>query len=325
MKLRLTIILFAAFVFCQSCQGQTNQYRCPPCGFNCHHTLYDAPGTCPTCQMTLIPISDSKIKGYHKSEVQFKNDEIVLNGVYYTPYATEAIKGAVVIVHGSAPSTHEDVFFYTKMASELGFAVLAYDKRGVGKSQGTYEYFSVSRSVDWFNLLADDVVAAIDWLKRQPELIDSKVGLIGGSQAGWIMPLAAHKSNQVDFMIIGEGVSISAGEEAYFSNLTGDGVADGIPISEADQKLKDFDGFTGFDPRKILEDQQIKTLWFFGTNDPVIPVNASVQALENFSNPNHTIQILPHGDHNFLNTKTGERYDLTTFIRPWLVSIGVYH
>ena len=320
-------VLFLFWIGCLglycSCHGQEQQFRCPPCASDCHNTYYSGPGVCPVCNMSLIPVKENMYKGYQKALVRIKNGAIGLNAAYYSPTNNEKIKGALVIVHGSAPSTYEDVSYYTQLGTALGFAVLAFDKRGVGKSDGNYELFSVESSVRWFNLLSSDVVAMVEWLKAKPELKHAKIGLFGGSQAGWIMPLAASKTSFVDFMVIGEGVSVSAGEEHFFSQLTGDGITDGLAISEADEKLQAFDGPRGFDPRNILQTLNIETLWFFGTNDPVIPVNASIRELETINNPNFRIQLLPHGDHNFKNVQSGKRYDLLTYIKPWLTSIGV--
>ncbi|WP_165819397.1 alpha/beta hydrolase [Flagellimonas aquimarina] len=275
--------------------------------------------------MPLIKVEHSQFEGYVKEEIQIPNDTILLNAAYYTPKNKSKIKGAMIVVHGSAPSRYEDVSFYTKIGTELGMAVLAYDKRGVGKSGGNYQFFSVEESENWFNLLASDVLACLLWLKHRPELQKTKIGLIGGSQAGWIMPLAASKNKYIDFIIIGEGVAISAGEEQYFSQLTGDGDegANNMSIAEAHLKLQNFRGDRGFDPRNILKELNVKTLWFLGTQDPVIPVDATRKALQVMNNPNFQVQILENGDHDFINTQSGKPYDLLKFIRPWLFHNGI--
>ena len=317
-------LVFALFLCLMSlAYGQFKTYRCPPCASDCHKKLYYEPGICPVCNMQLIESMHSTYEGYQKEEIYIANDSIELHAAYYVPINTTQIKGAVVMVHGSAPSTYEDLGFYTKLGTQLGMAVLAFDKRGVGTSGGTFEYFTVSRSKAWFNLLASDVLACVEWLKSRPELQNAKIGLLGGSQAGWIMPLAASKSTDIDFMIIGEGVAVSAGEEHYFSQLTGDGDENGISIADAHQKLKDFKGGRGFDPRSILEKLETNALWFLGTNDPVIPVDATLAELKRINSPNFKVALLPDGDHNFVNTKTKERYNLLLYIAPWLREIGI--
>lgn len=273
--------------------------------------------------MPLIEITNTKFEGYDKEEIGIQNGDIRLNAAYYTPQDKSKIRGVLVVVHGSAPSTYEDVTYYTRIGTKLGMAVLAYDKRGVGKSEGRYQFFSVEGSEKWFNLLASDVLACVSWLKNRPELRAAKLGLLGGSQAGWIMPLAASKNDMIKFIIIGEGVAVSTGEEHYFSQLTGDGDVHRLTIAEAHSKLQYFNGQRGFDPRSILKNLGAKTLWILGTEDPVIPVDATINELKQINNPNFQIQLLEYGNHDFVNTKTGKPYNLLDYLVPWLTEIGV--
>jgi hypothetical protein len=318
--------LLAIFVFLSiSCSfGQKNQYRCPPCPFDCHNGFFDQPGQCPVCQMELVKVTPSEYDGYTKEELYIinKKDSISLNAALYLPEDNK-IQGILIIAHGSAPTTYEDVSYYIKLGTKLNMGVLAFDKRGVGKSTGEYESFTVERSQEWFDLLASDVVSAIEWVKTRSDLNTSKVGLLGGSQAGWIMPLAASQSKDVDFIIIGEGVSLSAGEEHYFSQLTGDGSGQGISIHEADKLLQNFKGEKGYDPREILKKLQVKTLWILGTSDPVIPVDATIRVLKELDNPNFRIEILKYGNHDFVNVETGESYNLVPLIESWLKSENI--
>jgi uncharacterized protein len=299
--------------------AQETKYRCPPCVFDCHHLEFNGPGLCTVCGMELIEVSHFEFEGYSNEEISIASDTILLNAAFYAPENKE-IRGVLVVVHGSSPSTYEDVSYYTKIGARLNMAVLAYDKRGCGKSGGEYQNFDVENSSKWFNILANDVLACVSWLKSRPELKGIKLGLIGGSQAGWIMPLAASKNSDIEYMIIGEGVSVSAGEEHYFSQLTEDGGDSGISIGEADAKLKNFTGNKGYDPRELLRSLKSKCLWILGTSDPVIPVDATLRELKRLNNENFTLQILQNGNHDFVNIKTGESYDLIEFIKPWLIN-----
>ena len=315
-------IILLLMIGCNS-GAQKKLYYCPPCPFDCHDVKYESPGKCPVCNMDLVKREHVAFDGYQKKEIKINNKDIVLNAAFYTPTKKDQATPVVVIAHGSAPTTYDDVVFYTSLATELGMSVLAFDKRGTGKSTGTYQQFTVEESNKWFNLLASDILVCLKWVKKQPNIDVDKIGLMGGSQAGWIMPLAASQDSDVKFIISGEGVPVSAGEENYFSILTGDGSDDGLSIKEADEKLQKTNAVAGFDPRFILEKMDTKILWIFGTNDPVIPVDASLRALEKMDNDNFDVVVLPHGDHNFFNTVTNDRYDLTKYIRPWLKKIGI--
>ena len=87
-----------------------------------------------------------------------------------------------------------------------GIAALVYDKRGAGKSGGEYKG---EQSVSEKNiaLLAEDAIAALKKLSGHPSLKGIPVGFAGISQAGWIGPLAAAKSNLAKFWSFGAAPS----------------------------------------------------------------------------------------------------------------------
>jgi hypothetical protein len=87
---------------------------------------------------------------------------------------------------------------------QRGFAVLRYDKRGVGKSTGTYSGVSTANSEQMLADLSGDMAAGVRFLQAQPDIDRSRIGLMGASQAGWIIPLAAKETNVV-FMILASG------------------------------------------------------------------------------------------------------------------------
>jgi len=214
---------------------------------NCHDDKYSQPGTCPVCNMSLVvereasPAAPPRYK-IDTTDVLISSYGVQIGASYYVPQGLAEPLPAVVIVHGSSPSTRNDVAFFTRMCLNLGFAVLAYDKRGVGESTGKFRPFDVKESKDIFEELAADTQAAIRWLITQREVDSTRIGLVGGSQAGWIMPLAASNLDIVRFMVIFAGTPISAGEEAYHGRLTGDGGGKGLPIEEADRLLAQYEG-----------------------------------------------------------------------------------
>ncbi|GBF24978.1 hypothetical protein MnTg02_00005 [bacterium MnTg02] len=255
------------------------------------------------------------------TDVLINSDGVQIGASYYVPQGLAEPLPAVVIVHGSSPSTRNDVAFFTRMCLNLGFAVLAYDKRGVGESTGKFRPFDVKESKDIFEELAADTQAAIRWLITQREVDSTRIGLVGGSQAGWIMPLAATNLDIVRFMVIFAGTPVSAGEEAHHGRLTGDGGGKGLPVEEADRLLAQYEGPKGFDPRPILLRATAKMLWIFGTKDIVIPTNASIAELERIiekDNSNHEIHIIEGANHNFVDIATGEPSPTHSIVSSWL-------
>ena len=83
--------------------------------------------------------------------------------------------------------------------------MLGYDKRGVGGSTGDWKTES-------FDDLAGDALAAYSYLRTRPDIDRSQIGLLGLSQAGWVMPLAAVRAQDVAFLISISGGGVSAAE-----------------------------------------------------------------------------------------------------------------
>src|SRR4029450_9468807 len=86
-----------------------------------------------------------------------------------------------------------------------GMAVLGYDKRGVGESTGDWNTAS-------FDDLAGDVVAAFEYLKTRSDIDQAHIGVLGISQAGWTMPLAAVRAKDLAFLISISGAGVPAAE-----------------------------------------------------------------------------------------------------------------
>lgn len=260
--------------------------------------------------------------------IMIEAGDIILGATLYRPQNTSGYLPGIVIVHGSGQTDRRITRYYTFRAFEMGFAVLAFDKRGVGESTGEYKLFDVKSSEATFNELSNDVAHSVRWLAQQPGIDVNRIGLFGGSQAGWIMPLAASKEPLVKFIIAGEGPVVTAGEEQRHGVVGGDGSRkwSAKNVQKADDALNNYTGNPGFDPMPILEKLNVPTLWIFGKHDDVIPVNASIDRLENLiqnGKTNNYIHIFPFGNHNFMNTETDEWYDVKSVSENWLKNIGI--
>jgi hypothetical protein len=109
---------------------------------------------------------------------------------------------ALVVVHGSGRETGAT---YRSVADDFvaeGYVALVYDKRGVGGSSGTYFGVGPLNSERILGELASDALACLEALRSRPSVDPARVGLLGFSQAGWIIPLAASRSPQVAFMVL---------------------------------------------------------------------------------------------------------------------------
>lgn len=228
----------------------------------------------------LHPANAQSLDSITTKNITFKSKGINLAGTFYQPKHSSA---AIVIVHGS-----DRVPRMTKMAELLaknGMSVLTYDKRGVGESEGTYAGPEVgTNNIDSTNLtlLAHDASAAINKIHELNE--DIPVGLIGFSQAGWIIPIAATKNPLVKFMVLFSCPTITTLEQLRFQFYT-DGNKDfweQHSNEDAREHIKndpDRYQFVTTDPITYLNKLSIPGLWIFGEKDIQIPVDLCIEQL----------------------------------------------
>jgi len=180
---------------------------------------------------------------------------------------------AVVIGHGAGRTTKDEGAPHVPFWRDLGFAVLRYDKRGVGRSTGTYRGLSAANSSEVVSELAGDMLAGVEFLRSQPDIDAGSVGLMGVSQAGWIMVAAAARSDDVRFFVAVVGSAMPVGTNIYYESLRE------LPIDEAYSRLATFAGPPGFDPLPALETTTAPGLWLLGEVDRLVPTRACVPRL----------------------------------------------
>jgi pimeloyl-ACP methyl ester carboxylesterase len=142
---------------------------------------------------------------------------------------------ALVFVHGSGAQSREMYWGLGYLYAARGFAVLAYDKRGVGKSTGNWREAS-------FQDLADDAVAGAKFLQARTDIAANQIGFWGQSQGGWIAPLAASRFPEAAFAVALSGGGLSPADTELFDSefeLTKAGyTADEVKEALAWQRLK---------------------------------------------------------------------------------------
>lgn len=139
-------------------------------------------------------------------------DSLVLVGTLALPARTPA--PAIVLLHGSEAGRRDNAFFRAVRDRLVGdgFAVLGYDKRGVGESGGTY--------VETPDLLvpARDAASAVAFLAARPDI--ARIGIIGISQGGWAAPLAATLEPRVAFVVAVSEPGMSPLEQSGFQRAS---------------------------------------------------------------------------------------------------------
>jgi pimeloyl-ACP methyl ester carboxylesterase len=174
------------------------------------------------------PLMGKRVSSHTRRTVSFVSGTRTLSGDIYIP-TTKGPHPAVVFAHGSGASTRS-VGFFTTYFLQLGIAVLTFDKQGAGESTGDWETAS-------FEELADDVIAGINFLKKQTAINPKKIGLMGNSQGGWIGSMVTAKSKDVAFLLMRVGAGENVMETMLHENR-GIYLADGFSEKEVDEIIK---------------------------------------------------------------------------------------
>jgi len=162
----------------------------------------------------LFTILDTAITAQNKS---IKIDSVIFNSksdtLKYGATITTPLKGknhtAVIIISGTGKQDRDGTMggykFFAEVAEYLsnnGFVVLRMDDRGVGQTTGDY---AKSTTYDF----AIDAIEAVKFLKNYPGVNKSKIGLLGHSEGGAAISIAASMSKDIKFLISLSGLAMN--------------------------------------------------------------------------------------------------------------------
>lgn len=169
------------------------------------------------CLLHLVMYSQAQ--NFFSREVVFKSPDgrITYGGTLTYPKGKKKYP-AIVVLSGTGMQDRDGLMsghkMYLEIANEIsnnGYAVLRLDDRGVGKTTGVYE---TATTEDF----ANDALLAIQYLKTVPSIKSNKIGLMGHSEGGAAMSIAAAKSHDVSFLISLSGVAMSGFDSQIVQN-----------------------------------------------------------------------------------------------------------
>ena len=214
----------------------------------------------------LAPFAETTETGY------FQSGGIRLYYAFDLPEGVER-PPVIVLSHGSGRVNVEENRRYALPLIQRGFAVLRFDKRGVGRSGGMY-----SRDANHMTRQAGDLVAAVDLIRGDLRIDASRIGLMGQSQAGFVVPEAAVRSPDVSFVILLSGPTVTIQQANYWDDIADD---QSRSISELEETFRQFEPSGGdYDPRPYIEQLRVPGLWIYGTDDRIIPSGPSAEILD---------------------------------------------
>ena len=169
-----------------------------------------------------------RVEDHRAEEVAFANGTTRLAGTLLLP-PTGGPHPALVLLHGSGPQNRYGTLPFARFLVRHGVAILAFDKRGVGGSQGNWRKTS-------FETLADDALAAVDLLRSRRDIDRKRIGLFGVSQGGWIGPLAASRSRKVALVVSVSGPGVTPAEQTL-DLIEAELRTEGVPEEEIREAL----------------------------------------------------------------------------------------
>ena len=194
------------------------------------------------------------------TDVTFASGETKLAGRLVMPKGDGPVP-IVVLVHGSERMSAREYYYDQRRFPAEGIGVFVYDKRGTGGSEGDY--------TQDYSMLAQDAAAAFEEARKLAGERTSRIGFQGGSQGGWVAPLAATMV-PADYIVVSFGLAVSPLEEDRSSILL-DMVRAGYGAGEIDKAMKVADavaavveqGFTGgYDKLESVKQRYSGEEWF---------------------------------------------------------------
>lgn len=157
----------------------------------------------------LVFTSDAKAEllKYNTEQIHFKSDKLELEGTLFLPKSKTKVPG-IVMVCGSGPinrdgkittiKSKDQIPFYRLWADYLSshdIATLRFDKRYIThKSLNSLELTQTDQ--------IRDIISAVKYLKTRNEIDQNKIFILGHSEGGSIVPVAANQLIEIAGIII---------------------------------------------------------------------------------------------------------------------------
>ena len=248
---------------------------------------------------------------YATEDITFPNaaDGIQLAGTLSRPEGTVLLHGSGAHERDYEIGGHKPFLVLADHLTRQGFAVLRYDMRGVGASEG---HFSSTDLDD----LTQDAAAALRFLKRQPDVASSETGFVAHSAGTLLAPQAADQFETTAFLVLlmppsRPGHEMLVAQNVRLTTATGASEAEVDSVRQRVRRLFDvirsdtdsaaaasqvrsllkqqgatgdaleaqveantmpwFRDFARYDPRPALQTIDVPTLALFGANDLFVP------------------------------------------------------
>ncbi len=262
-------------------------------------------------------------KTYEVLETTVESGPVKLQCTYVEPI-TPGPHPAVVFAHGSGPNLRSRYMDAIWKYAVAGVASFACDKRGSGESGG-------SLLMAGFEDLSDDLIRSVRHVASSYDIDPTRLGVVGISQAGWVMPLAASKEPLIRFVISISGCGMPLAVQEHYlieNNLKYGGFGktavrlahqmirvanSGIRTLQSERAqamglvMPRIDKY--FDPGTVWPGVEQPTLAIFGSHDRHVPPGSSArilsEALAARAPQGSRVLVLRGADHGMRMSESG--------------------
>jgi len=223
--------------------------------------------------------------------VTFQSEGQRISGILHVPDVWS--RACVIASHGLLSSKNSEKYIALgERFSREGFAMLRFDFRGVGESEGRLEDDTVSRRIV-------DLGAAIDFVKSRPGL-GNRIALVGSSLGGYVSLIKASMDKEIRAVVVWA-------TPFHLDDLKSNKGTEGHPLP-AEPFFKDL-------PKHRLLPLLPKVsncMVVHGEKDELVPVDQAWEIFHSLGGPKE-IHIIEGADHRLTNPKHRQRaMDLTT-------------
>lgn len=248
-----------------------------------------------------MPVDAARVRT-RAHDVRFPSTGAVIAATVTIPPGPGPHPG-IVIVQGSGPLGRHFESISQGIYLSMGFAVLAFDKRGTGSSTGVYPGDLATPQT--IGIEAADAAAAARFLLAQPQVDKRQVGFDGNSQGGWVAPLAARRVPGIRFAILIAAPAVTANQQGVYADFSGGSqYVPAEPNQVIDAAVRAAPG-EGYDPAPALAALRIPALWIYGQLDRQVPVRVCVAKLASYHDRRWTVHVLAGGSHGLIATRHG--------------------
>jgi dienelactone hydrolase len=239
---------------------------------------------------------------------------------------------AVVMITGSGPQDRDEGTSvlpqwrpFREIADTLsrrGVAVLRLDDRGVGGSDAGP---ATATSADY----ADDVRAALAWLRARPEIDPARLGLVGHSEGGIIAPMVAAADPRLRGVVLiagtaSRGRDVLAGQRRALlsaDTMLSPARRDSLLVAAAREADSAYavpgwlHWFADYDPLPTARRVRVPVLILQGETDRQVPLEEArrlAAAMRAAGNRRVTLRTFPRMNHLMVDDPTGDLRGYTT-------------